>query len=82
MTNRGKPSPALQSADADPGKDLPGCHWRDVQGLTENVGVVLQTIQQRIELANSDTLAGIFGDVQWANREKLPGHALTRSTPS
>jgi type I restriction enzyme M protein len=62
--------------DADWGKDLPGCHWRDVQGLTENVGVGLQTILQRIELANSDTLAGIFGDVQWANKEKLPEHAL------
>ena len=45
-------------------------------GLTENVGVGLQTILQRIELANSDTLAGIFGDVQWANKEKLPEHAL------
>lgn len=62
--------------DADPGKELPGCHWRDVQALTENVGVGLQTILQRIELANSDTLAGIFGDVQWANKEKLPEHAL------
>lgn len=62
--------------DADPEKDLPGCHWRDVQALTENVGVGLQTILQRIELANSDTLAGIFGDVQWANKEKLPEHAL------
>lgn len=53
-----------------------GCHWADVQALTENVGVELQKILQRIELANSDTLAGIFGDVQWANREKLPEHAL------
>lgn len=53
-----------------------GCHWSDVQALSENVGVELQTILQRIELANSDTLAGIFGDVQWANKEKLPEHAL------
>ncbi len=52
------------------------CHWADVQALSENVGVGLQTILQRIELANSDTLPGIFGDVQWANREKLPEHAL------
>jgi type I restriction enzyme M protein len=61
---------------ADPANNLPGCHWRDVRNLTENVGSGLQTILQRIELANSDTLAGIFGDVQWANREKLPEHAL------
>ena len=53
-----------------------GCHWADVQALTENVGVELQKILQRIELANSDTLPGIFGDVQWANKEKLPEHAL------
>ena len=52
------------------------CHWADVQAQSENVGVGLQTILQRIELANSDTLPGIFGDVQWANREKLPEHAL------
>jgi type I restriction enzyme M protein len=62
--------------EADPAKDLPGGHWRDVQALTENVGVGLQTILQRIELANAETLAGIFGDVQWANKEKLPEHAL------
>jgi type I restriction enzyme M protein len=53
-----------------------GCHWSDVQALTESVGVELQKILQRIELANSDTLAGIFGDVQWANKEKIPEHAL------
>lgn len=62
--------------DADLAKKLPGCRWRDVQALHESVGIVLQTILQRIELANSDTLAGIFGDVQWANKEKLPEHAL------
>jgi hypothetical protein len=27
-----------------------GCHWADVQALTENVGVELQKILQRIEL--------------------------------
>lgn len=53
-----------------------GCHWSDVQALTENVGVELQRILQKIELANAETLAGIFGDVQWANKEKLPEHAL------
>lgn len=62
--------------DADLDRKLPGCHWRDVQALTENVGAGLQTILQRIELANADTLAGIFGDVQWANKDKLPEHTL------
>jgi type I restriction enzyme M protein len=62
--------------DADPERKHPGCHWRDVQNLQENVGSSLQTILQRIESANSDTLAGIFGDVQWANKDKLPEHTL------
>ena len=62
--------------EADLQKSLPGCHWENVRDLQENVGVGLQTILQRIELANSDTLAGIFGDVQWANKEKLPEHTL------
>jgi type I restriction enzyme M protein len=48
-----------------------GCHWSDVQALTENVGVEHQKILQRIELANSDTLAGIFGDVQWARASTI-----------
>lgn len=53
-----------------------GCHWRDLRRVTENVGVALQTMLQRIEQANPDTLALIFGDVAWANKEKLPEHAL------
>ncbi|HEX5559469.1 MAG TPA: class I SAM-dependent DNA methyltransferase [Gaiellales bacterium] len=64
----------LPEADLD--KGLPGCHWENVRDLHENVGAGLQTILQRIELANSDTLAGIFGDVQWANKDRLPEHTL------
>lgn len=52
------------------------CHWRDLRRVTENVGVVLQTMLQRVEQANPDSLALIFGDVAWANKEKLPEHAL------
>jgi type I restriction enzyme M protein len=62
--------------EADAANGLPGCHWENVRDLQENVGVGLQTVLQRIELANSDTLAGIFGDVQWANKDKLPEHTL------
>jgi len=47
-----------------------------VRKLHENVGAGLQKILQKIEQANPETLAGIFGDVQWANKEKLPEHAL------
>jgi len=53
-----------------------GCHWDDLRRLTENVGVGLQRMLQRIEQANPDTLAGVFGDVQWGNKDKLPETAL------
>jgi type I restriction enzyme M protein len=53
-----------------------GCHWRDMRRVTDNVGVALQTMLQRVEQANPDSLALIFGDVAWANKDKLPEHAL------
>jgi type I restriction enzyme M protein len=56
---------------------LPGCHWSDALVLHENVGAGLQQILDRIQEANPETLAGIFGDVQWANKEKLPESSLT-----
>lgn len=53
-----------------------GCHWRDLRRVHENVGVGLQNVLDRVQQANPETLGGIFGDVQWANKEKLPEHAL------
>jgi len=53
-----------------------GCRWPDLRRIPENVGVGLQRILQRIEAANPETLAGIFGDVQWGNKDKLPEVAL------
>ncbi len=53
-----------------------GCHWADLRRAHENVGVALQKILDRIQQANPDTLAGIFGDVAWGNKDKLPEHAL------
>ncbi|MHB8460165.1 MAG: type I restriction-modification system subunit M [Candidatus Limnocylindrales bacterium] len=53
-----------------------GCHWSDLRRVAENVGVALQRILDHVQQANPTTLAGIFGDVQWANKEKLPEHAL------
>jgi type I restriction enzyme M protein len=52
------------------------CHWRDLRRVHENVGVALQRMLDRIQEANAETLAGIFGDVAWGNKEKLPEHAL------
>ena len=53
-----------------------GCHWSDVRNTTKNIGVKLQDVLGRLEQANPDKLAGIFGDVAWGNKERLPGHAL------
>lgn len=53
-----------------------GCHWADLRRVHENVGVALQRILDRIQQANPETLAGIFGDVAWGNKDKLPETAL------
>lgn len=53
-----------------------GCHWSDLRKVSVNVGVTLQNILQRLEEANPQSLAGIFGDVTWANKERLPEPSL------
>ncbi len=53
-----------------------GCHWADVRKLDENIGVALQTMLDRVQEANPESLAGIFGDVAWGNKEKLPEPSL------
>ncbi len=53
-----------------------GCHWADLRRVHENVGVALQKILDRIQQANPETLAGIFGDVAWGNKDKLPETSL------
>jgi type I restriction enzyme M protein len=52
------------------------CHWSDLRKASENVGVKLQLILDRIQEANPVTLAGIFGAVAWGDKERLPEHAL------
>lgn len=53
-----------------------GCHWSDLAKTTTNVGVKLRRILDRLEQANPEKLARIFGDVSWANKERLPEPAL------
>ena len=55
-----------------------GCHWSDLRTVSVNVGVTLQNILQRLEEANPQSLAGIFGDVSWANKERLPEPSLLK----
>ncbi|WP_067048843.1 type I restriction-modification system subunit M [Methanofollis ethanolicus] len=53
-----------------------GAHWRDVRAVTEDVGVALQVAMHRIEDANRETLAGIFGDTSWTNKNFLSDATL------
>jgi type I restriction enzyme M protein len=53
-----------------------GCHWADVIETAQQTGAKLDASLQRIQQANPDALAGVFGDVQWANQERLPQSAL------
>lgn len=77
---------ALEEFDGDESLvDLPdnyrfvipeGCRWNDLQAVSENIGAALQTMLDRIQQANPDSLSGIFGGAQWASKDALPEHAL------
>lgn len=59
--------------------DVPeGHHWSDVFERTENIGYALSQALREIERANPDRLYGIFGDAQWANKERLPDGLMRR----
>lgn len=47
------------------------CHWNDVRSKATNVGAALQRAMREIEKANPETLYGVFGDAQWANKDRL-----------
>ena len=61
-----------------------GCHWADLRRIPENVGVGLQRILDRLQQANPETLAGIFGDVAWGNKDvemsPYSGRTVTRES--
>lgn len=50
--------------------------WSHVRNHTENIGSALQTSFREIEKANPETLYGIFGNANWANKDKLPDRKL------
>jgi len=65
----------IEDADYQPFVIPDSCHWSDVHDTAVNVGSKLNATLQRIEQANPD-LAGVFGDVNWGNKNRLPESAL------
>ena len=53
-----------------------GALWSDVRDRPANVGQALQRAFREIEQANEKTLYGVFGDAQWANKERLSDELL------
>lgn len=53
-----------------------GSHWDDLRKRASNVGQAIQRAMREIEKANPNTLYGIFGDVQWSNKERLSDELL------
>jgi type I restriction enzyme M protein len=51
-------------------------HWKDIRMNTKNVGQAIQYAFRSIETANPDTLYGIFGDVNWTNKDRLSDELL------
>lgn len=54
----------------------PQAHWATVTTKTDNIGVRIGKALAQIEQANAKTLAGIFGDATWGNKQRLPETAL------
>jgi type I restriction enzyme M protein len=55
-----------------------GCHWSDLKRAAENHGVLIQKITQKIEEANPNRLAQIFGNAPWADHDKMPPERLEK----
>ena len=53
-----------------------GTLWTEVTGKVKNLGAEVAKAFQRIEKANPRSLAGVFGDASWGNKERLPESAL------
>jgi type I restriction enzyme M protein len=54
-----------------------GAHWKDIREKTSNVGQAIQFAFRQIEKANPERLYGIFGDVEWTNKDRLSDELLS-----
>jgi len=66
----------IENQDYHPFVIPDGCHWRDVHETSVLVGVKLNDALIRLQNANPESLTGVFGDVNWANTDRLPEVAL------
>jgi type I restriction enzyme M protein len=55
-----------------------GSHWSDIRAVQENVGEALSKMFSAIEEANPARLAGIFGNVDWSDKDRLTDETLNR----
>ena len=53
-----------------------GALWSQVTTKVMNLGSEIAKTFQRIEKANPRSLAGVFGDAGWGNKERLPEATL------
>ncbi|KAA1376584.1 SAM-dependent DNA methyltransferase [Aeromicrobium fastidiosum] len=53
-----------------------GALWPDVTTKINNLGAEIAKTFQAIEKANPRSLAGVFGDAAWGNKERIPESAL------
>lgn len=51
-------------------------HWDDVRTVSTDVGRAIKNAMSEIEKANPDRLAGIFGDTNWTNKNRLTDKIL------
>lgn len=53
-----------------------GYHWKDIRETSTDVGLAIITAFRKIEKANGNILAGVFGDASWTNKNRLPDSLL------
>ena len=53
-----------------------GYHWNDIREKSQDIGVAIVTAFRKIEKANGEKLAGVFGDAAWTNKNRLPDRLL------
>lgn len=53
-----------------------GAHWNDVRETPSDVGLAIISAFRKIEKANGNKLAGVFGDAAWTNKNRLPDNLL------